>query len=141
MPWTGTLLAWSPRSGTTGSKIATPPGVRRGDGLPADNACLWPRLATSLARPGRSYTIDVARLLETPTDDLIETITGQAVYYRLYHQALADWLRDRHQHDHRLVTATRPSTSACSRPSGGSEWYPSWLTADPYLLDQFADTP
>ena len=71
--------------------ILRPLAYARGDGLPLDDAGLWPRLATALARPGRSYTVrDASAVLDTAAADfLIETVrTGQATYYRLYHQAL-----------------------------------------------------
>ena len=96
--WTST----SPTSATKSEHdrvedLLRPLAYARGDGLPLDDAGLWPRLATALARPGRSYTLsDIATLLDTAADYLIETvITGQAAYYRLYHQALSDRLRER----------------------------------------------
>ena len=113
----------------------------RGDGLPLDKAGLWPRLATALARPGRSYTADhVDRLLDTAADYLIETvITGQAAYYRLYHQALSDRLRERDQQHPRPVSAAQ-TTYQCllgtvaRYPEGARNWPP----AHPYLHSQLA---
>jgi hypothetical protein len=87
--------------------LLRPLGYARGDGLPLDGAGLWPRLATAVARPGRCYTAgDIATLLDTVADYLIETvITGQAAYFRLYHQALSDRLRERDQQHPRPVSA------------------------------------
>jgi hypothetical protein len=46
--------------------LLRPLACARGDGLPLDDAGLWPQLATALARPDRRYTAeDVARLLDT----------------------------------------------------------------------------
>jgi hypothetical protein len=45
--------------------LLRPLAYARGDGLPLEDAGLWPRLATVLARPGRSYIArDVATLLD-----------------------------------------------------------------------------
>ena len=121
--------------------LLRPLAYARGDGLPLDDAGLWPRLATALARPGRSYTAsDVATLLDTATDYLIETvITGQAAYYRLYHQALSDRLRDRDQNHHRPVSAMQAVyqcllATVRRDPNGARDW----PTAHPYLLYHLA---
>ena len=113
----------------------------RGDGLPHDDAGLWPLLATALAGPGRSYTVgDVAALLDTDADYLIETvITGKAAYYRLYHQALSDLFRERDQKDPRRVSAAQTVYqcllgTVAPHPDGT----PNWLAAQPYLHSQLA---
>ncbi len=121
--------------------LLRPLAYARGDGLPLDEAGLWPLLATALARPGRSYTTgDIATLLDTAADYLIETvIAGQAAYYRLYHQALADRLRERDQQHPRPVSAAQTicrcllSTMA-HHPDGTRDW----PAAHPYLLGQLA---
>jgi hypothetical protein len=89
--------------------LLRPLAYARGNGLPLDDAGLWWRLATALARPGRHYTAgDVATLLDTAADYLIDTvISGQAAYYRLYHQALSDRLRERDQQHPRPVSAAQ----------------------------------
>ena len=121
--------------------LLRPLAYARGDGLPLDDAGLWPRLATALARPGRSYTAgDVATLLDTAADYLIETvITGQAAYYRLYHQALSDRLRERDQQHPRPVSAAQTIYqcllgTVARRPDGTRDW----PTAHPYLRGQLA---
>jgi len=121
--------------------LLRPLAYARGDGLPLDDAGLWARLATALARPGRSYTTgDVATLLDTAADYLVETvITGQAAYYRLYHEALSDRLRERYQqHPHPLsVTQTICQClldTVARRPDGTRNW----PAAHPNLHDQLA---
>lgn len=92
-----------------------------------------------LARPGREYTTtDVAVLLDTAADYLLETvITGHAAYYRLYHQALADRLREREQQRGRPVSAQRAIweclLAGTPRHRDGS---PAWPAAHPYLTSQ-----
>ena len=121
--------------------LLRPLAYARGDGLPLDDAGLWPRLATALARPGRSYTAgDVATLLDTAADYLIETvITGQAAYYRLYHQALSDRLRERDQQHPRPVSAAQTIyqcllDTVARHPDGARDW----PAAHPYLRSQLA---
>jgi WD40 repeat protein len=65
-----------------------------GEGLPADQ--LWADLATVLSDSHSSYSLeDVRWLLENAADYLIEAVTTEGVtHYRLYHQALADYLRE-----------------------------------------------
>ena len=121
--------------------LLRPLAFARGDGLPLDDAGLWPRLATALARPGRSYTTgDAATLLDTAADYLVETvITGQAAYYRLYHQALSDRLRERHQHHRQPVRAAQAVyqclLGAVAHDPGEAL---NWPAAHPYLHSQLA---
>jgi WD40 repeat protein len=121
--------------------LLRPLAYARGDGLPHDDTGLWPLLATALAQPGRSYTVgDVTTLLDTAADYLVETvITGQAAYYRLYHEALADRLRERDQQHSRPVSAAQTiyqcllgTVAPC--PDGTRNW----TTAHPYLHSQLA---
>jgi WD40 repeat protein len=121
--------------------LLRPLAYARGDGLPLDDTGLWPRLATVLARPGRIFsTEDVDRLLDTAADYLVETVvTGQAAYYRLYHQALSDRLRERDQQHPRPVSAAQTIYqcllgAVAARPDGSR----SWLAAHRYLLSQLA---
>ena len=121
--------------------LLRPLAYARGDGLPLDDAGLWPLLATALARPGRSYTAgNIAALLDTVADYLVETvITGQAAYYRLYHQALADRLRERDQQHPRPVSVTQTIyqclLATVARDPDGTR---NWSAAHPYLHSQLA---
>ena len=122
--------------------LLRPLAYARGDGLPLDDdAGLWSRLATALSRRGRCYTAgDVAALLDTAADYLVETVvTGQAAYYRLYHQALSDRLRERDQQHPRPVSAAQVVCrclldTMARRPDGARDW----LAAHPYLHRQLA---
>jgi hypothetical protein len=69
-----------------------PLAFARGRGLPRRD--IWPALATALATSGRAYSdSDIARTIREAGWYLIEgTENGQAVF-RLYHQAIADYLR------------------------------------------------
>jgi WD40 repeat protein len=119
--------------------LLRPLAYARGDGLPLDDAGLWPKLATVLARPGRSYTLaDLDMLLDTAADYLIETVvTGQSTYYRLYHQALSDRLRElehpRPVSAEQTIYQSLLNTVTC-HSDGGRDW----ATAHPYLLSQLA---
>ena len=126
--------------------LLRPLAYARGDGLPPDDAGLWPRLATALARPGHSYTtVNVAVLLDTGADYLIETvITGQAAYYRLYHQALADRLIERDRQHPRPVSATQTVyqcllDTVASRSDGTRDWLAAHIYLDSYLAGHAAD--
>ena len=121
--------------------LLRPLAYARGDGLPLDGTGLWLDLATALARPGRRYTLgDVAMLLDTAADYLIETvITGQAACYRLYHQALTDRLRERDQQHPRPVSAPQAIYQCLLdtvplRPDGTRKW----PAAHPYLHSELA---
>ncbi|WP_030238473.1 caspase family protein [Streptomyces sp. NRRL S-455] len=75
-------------------EILTPLAYARGKGLPRRQ--IWPELAGALAagRSGRAYSAaDVSRVIREAGWYLIEgTEDGQAVF-RLYHQAIGDYLR------------------------------------------------
>ena len=121
--------------------LLRPLAYSRGEGLPLDDAGLWPRLATALARRGRRYTADdVATLLDTAADYLVETvITGEATYYRLYHQALSDRIRARDQQHSRPVGVAQTVyecllSTVARRPNGTRDW----PAAHPYLRSQLA---
>ena len=121
--------------------LLRPLAYARGDGLPLDDVGLWPRLATTLARPGRSYSLgDAAALLDTAADYLIETVVaGQAAYYRLYHQALSDRLREADQRDPRPVsTAQVIFDCLLDVVARGPDGARNWAAAHPYLQSQLA---
>jgi hypothetical protein len=74
-------------------EVLTPLAFTRGRGLPRRQ--IWSALATELARSGRAYRdSDVARIIREAGWYLTEaTEDGQAVF-RLYHQAIADYLSE-----------------------------------------------
>jgi WD40 repeat protein len=121
-------------------EMLRPLAYARGDGLPLDHGGLWPQLATALARSGRRYTAaDLAGLLDTAADYLIETVVaGQTSYYRLYHQALTDRIRERDQHPRPVSAAQivyQCLLGTVSHRPGGAR---NWLDAHPYLHSQIA---
>lgn len=75
-------------------EVLTPLAFARGKGLPRRQ--IWPELASALAadRSGRAYiAADVSKVIREAGWYLIEgTEDGQAVF-RLYHQAIGDYLR------------------------------------------------
>jgi hypothetical protein len=78
-------------------EVLIPLAFARGKGLPRRQ--VWPELATALSRTGRAYReSDVARVIRDAGWYLTEaTEDGQAVF-RLYHQAIADYLRGEATH-------------------------------------------
>ncbi|MEU8404368.1 caspase family protein [Nonomuraea sp. NPDC048892] len=72
-------------------EVLTPLAFARGKGLPRRQ--IWPELASELSKSGRGYRdSDVARIIREAGWYLTEaTEDGQAVF-RLYHQAIADYL-------------------------------------------------
>src|SRR5262249_47226777 len=88
-----------------------------------------------------SYTnSDVATLLDTAADYLIENVvTGEAAYYRLYHQALSDRLRELDQSNRRPVSAAQVIyqcllDTLAHRTDGSFDW----STIQPYLHSELA---
>ncbi|MEU6191282.1 hypothetical protein, partial [Nocardia sp. NPDC047038] len=68
-----------------------------GEGLPVDE--LWARLASRLGKPGRTYRVEDICWLLAAADYLLEaaypdSAGGAEPVYRLYHQALAEHVRD-----------------------------------------------
>lgn len=73
-------------------EILRPLAYALGNGLPRRE--LWAELATSLADSGRIYqTADVAAAIEQAGWYLIEATAGGEAVYRLFHEALASFLR------------------------------------------------
>ena len=118
--------------------LLRPLAYARGDGLPHDDHDIWPRLANSLARFGKRYDIgDVSDILDSAEDYLIETVVdGKSIYYRLYHQALADLLRSLRRNPARQASAPhliyRTLVDSVPRDSQGNR---DWSGAHPYLLE------
>jgi WD40 repeat protein len=131
-------------------ELLTPLAYAEGEGLPG---ALWPVAASALAE--RHYGVaELEWLLDTAADYLVEQATAEGgPVYRLYHEALADYLRPasleetaRHR---RLATALLDTVP---RPHAGITR--DWSAARPYLtrhlathaavtglLDQLLDDP
>ncbi|WP_146060337.1 hypothetical protein [Amycolatopsis sp. CA-128772] len=114
--------------------LLRPLAYARGEGLPHDHAGIWPRLATALAMPGREYTsADVSGLLSGDADYLIETVVDEeATYYRLYHEALAERLRERDQPRPFEARHIVYEALQAAIPRDG-EMQADWSIAHPYL--------
>lgn len=76
-------------------EVLTPLAFTRGKGLPRRQ--IWPELATALSQrfgSGRAYHPgDIARVIREAGWYLIESTEDGQAAYRLYHQAIADYLR------------------------------------------------
>jgi WD40 repeat protein len=113
--------------------LLLPLAYAEGQGLPWDN--IWAPLASSLSR--RKYADeDVRWLLANAGAFVLESSEGGRSVYRLYHQALADYLRSGkrtisiHRTFVKVLTDTVPP-----RPEGDG---PSWLLANRYVRSHLA---
>ena len=116
-------------------ELLTPLAYAEGEGLPR---ALWPAAATALAE--RSYSVEELHwLLDIAADYLVEQTTSEGgPVYRLYHQALADYLRpanieEESARQQRLATALLDEVPR--RPDGISR---DWPAAHPYLTRHLA---
>jgi WD40 repeat protein len=116
-------------------ELLTPLAYAQGEGLPRG---LWPAAATALAE--RRYSLEELNwLLDTAADYLIEQTTSEGgPVYRLYHQALADYLRPSNLEEasarqRRLATALLEEVPR--RPDGIRR---DWPAAHPYLTRHLA---
>ncbi|MES4891781.1 caspase family protein [Streptomyces sp. NPDC096012] len=77
-------------------ELLLPLAYAQGSGLPWED--IWPRLATALAR-GTAYTNeDLLWLRRSAGSYVVETRAGDESAYRLYHQALGEYLREGRDH-------------------------------------------
>ncbi|WP_239339540.1 trypsin-like peptidase domain-containing protein [Frankia sp. CiP3] len=131
----------SPKEQAWVERMLTPLAYAQVDGLPHDSIGIWPELATALAPPGEKYDVaDVNRLLDTAADYLVETtVVDEGVYYRLYHQALADHLLKR---DHLTARTRSPDTlifeALVGTVSVDGRGRVRWDQAHPYLQQYLA---
>lgn len=72
-------------------RLLAPLAYAEDRGLPWDR--IWPALATSLSGE-RCTDDDIAWLLENASDYIVESAIGDRSVFRLYHEALAEYLRD-----------------------------------------------
>jgi WD40 repeat protein len=116
-------------------ELLTPLTYAEGEGLPR---LLWPTAATAMA--GRSYGLDqLDWLVDTAADYLIEQTTDQSgPIYRLYHQALAEYLRPTDPEEELMLQrrlATALIDTVPKRSDGVSR---DWAAAHPYLTRHLA---
>jgi len=104
-----------------------------GDGLPDGD--VWATAATALSRPGHAYSIgDAHRVLEDAATYLVAHVEGGRRTYRLFHDALAQYLRSRCPWPDpatHLVQAWRDTV-----PKRNER--PHWPNADGYLIEHLA---
>jgi WD40 repeat protein len=104
-----------------------------GPGLPAEE--LWASMASALATPRRYGTDDLAWLLDSAADYLVETRTedGPPVY-RIFHQALIDHLRPEHKESQAQRELAKVLLQAVPPGAAG----PDWAHAPPYIREHLA---
>jgi WD40 repeat protein len=129
--------------------LLTPLAYAEGAGLPRD--LVWPALARALS--GRRYQAeDVDWLVDTAADYLIERVEADGrLAYRLYHQALVEYLRPLEVEQAAQQRLTRALLDLVPpRPDGGRQWplAPSYATthlaahaAAAGLLDELVEDP
>ena len=116
-------------------ELLTPLVYAEGDGLPR---ALWPAAASALA--DRHYgPEELDWLLDTAADYLVEQATSKgSPVFRLYHQALADYLQpatleEASVRQRRLASALLEQVPRCGDGSGRA-----WSAAHPYLTCHLA---
>src|SRR6266508_4503456 len=116
-------------------ELLAPLAYAEGEGLPR---ALWPAAASALAE--RSYgTEDLDWLLDTAADYLVEQATSEGgPLYRLYHQALADYLRSPNLEEE-LARQRRLGTTLLKEvPIRSDGTGRDWSAAHPYLTSHLA---
>jgi WD40 repeat protein len=105
-----------------------------GLGLPWSN--VWPSIASALSQ--RSYQdSDIHWLLQHAGSFVVESLEKNRSVYRLYHQALADYLRkgrDQKRVQHLIVEELLTTVPLLADNSGKD-----WLIASPYVLTHLAE--
>lgn len=107
--------------------LLAPLAYAHGTGLARDT--VWVELASAVTQ--RTYTLaDLEWLLSTAADFLVEqTVDQEETHYRLYHQALVDYVRS--AHDDHLVE--RRITRALTGLAPICEGRPEWAKAPAYV--------
>jgi WD40 repeat protein len=114
-------------------QLLRPLAFAEGAGLPWHD--IWAGLASALSDQ-RATEEDIAWVLSACAQYIVEGLDehGRSVY-RLYHQSLADYLRDGAPED----TAARITRALiASTPIIQSETRPDWQSADPYVIAHLA---
>jgi WD40 repeat protein len=120
--------------------LLTPLAWAEGVGLPWGNT--WPAVASALS--GRAYGNDDVRwVMERAGSFVVETLEEDRSVYRLYHQALADYLRqacDNKEAQRAIVRAlidTVPALGDTEEKDAGEN--KDWRLAHPYLRTHLAE--
>ena len=113
--------------------IALPLAYAEGQGLPWDN--IWAPLATAIARQ-RYDDDDVRWVLEHAGAFILESVEDGRSVYRLYHQALADTLREGRRVRSVDAAFTKVLRAAPPRRAGGAG--ADWFLASRYIRAHLA---
>jgi WD40 repeat protein len=115
------------------AQLLLPLAYAQGGGMPWEN--VWPRLADDLS-PGHNYGNEELMWLRRAAGSYaVEGVVGGRSVYRLYHQALADYLvQGRKQRDDQQTIA-RALIGLVQPGRGGS---PAWADAHPYIRAHLA---
>lgn len=123
------------RFGTDASRILDllrPLAYAEGQGLPWED--IWAPLASELSR--RRYTNEDLRLLRQDAGAyVVEAAEDGRSVYRLYHEAMAEYLRQGHDAEHAHRAFTKALRSAVPYRLDGT---PDWARAHPYALRHLA---
>ena len=115
--------------------LLTPLAWAEGKGLPWGN--IWPILASALSDESYSDE-DIRWLIERAGSFVIEALEQERSTYRLYHQALTDYLRhdsEKRKIQYRIVNALMGTLMNLA----GLEERRDWRTAHPYIRSHLAE--
>ena len=113
--------------------LLLPLAYAQGSGLPWED--IWPRLADALS-PGQGYgNEDLVWLRKTAGSYAVEGLADGRSVYRLYHQALAEYLLESRDQRADQQTITSTLTSLVPPGEGGTR---DWLGAHPYTRAHLA---
>ena len=113
--------------------LLLPLAYAQGGGLPWEN--IWPRLAEALS-PGNGYGNDhLVWLRRTAGSYAVEGVADGRSAYRLFHQALAEYLLERRDRRGDQQAITEALITLVPRRAGGSR---DWAAAHPYIRTHLA---
>ncbi|GAA2845748.1 trypsin-like peptidase domain-containing protein [Nonomuraea rubra] len=115
-------------------RLLTALAFARGDGLPVGRT--WLLMATGLGHGLAPAPADLHDVVQNAAHYLVEHVDPQAGQstYRLYHDAIDDYLRERCRHPDPQRAITDALTAAVPGPDGQRDW----SAADPYTLAHLA---
>lgn len=122
-------------------RILTPLAFAEGQGLPRGSS--WVAMAVGLS--GQECTeADVGDALRIASDYVAEVVEGQRSVYRLYHQALADHLRQSYAKDpdraQERIVHTLLDTVPATADGQGRDWFAASVYVRDHMATHAADT-
>ncbi|WP_089104175.1 caspase family protein [Streptomyces hyaluromycini] len=113
--------------------LLLPLAYAEGAGIPAEG--VWPRLASALQRDHTYTNVDISWLRQVAGAYFREGLEADRSVYRLFHQSLAEYLRDgRDQAADQAALAQ--ALTACAPPGGAGRT--NWTSAHPYIRRHLA---